>query len=68
MRGRVESMLRDNVDCAYEIVIDGIDESSVALAMAEGIRAACGHKTVSIGAGNYGGKLGKYHFHLHDVL
>ena len=68
LRGRVETMLRDNVQCAYEIVIDGIDESSVAIAMAQGIRAACGHEIVSISAGNYGGKLGKYHFHLHDIL
>ncbi len=36
--------------------------------MAAGIRAAAGPGVVEITAGNYGGKLGKFHFHLHQVL
>jgi formylmethanofuran--tetrahydromethanopterin N-formyltransferase len=51
-----------------EIVIDGIDEATVAAAMAAGIEAAVGPELIAISAGNYGGKLGKFHFHLHRVL
>jgi formylmethanofuran--tetrahydromethanopterin N-formyltransferase len=36
--------------------------------MASVIRAACGPEVVAISAGNYGGKLGPYHFHLHELL
>jgi formylmethanofuran--tetrahydromethanopterin N-formyltransferase len=36
--------------------------------MAAGIRAAVGPDIVAISAGNYGGKLGKFHFHLHHLL
>jgi formylmethanofuran--tetrahydromethanopterin N-formyltransferase len=32
--------------------------------MAAGIRAAAGNGIVAISAGNYGGKLGKFHFYL----
>jgi formylmethanofuran--tetrahydromethanopterin N-formyltransferase len=49
-------------------VIDGIDESAIAQAMAAGIRAAAGPGVIAINAGNYGGKLGKFHFRLHAVL
>ena len=37
-------------------------------AMAVGIRAAAGPGILAITAGNYGGKLGKFHFHLRAVL
>jgi len=39
--------------------------------MAAGIRAACagaGGALTRITAGNYGGKLGPFHFHLHELL
>jgi formylmethanofuran--tetrahydromethanopterin N-formyltransferase len=68
LRGRVESKLADGAAAAYEIVVDGIDEASVASAMAAGIRAAAGPGIVAITAGNYGGKLGKFHFHLRKLL
>ncbi|HEX3727745.1 MAG TPA: formylmethanofuran--tetrahydromethanopterin N-formyltransferase [Pirellulales bacterium] len=68
LRGRVESKLADGANAAYEIVIDGIDEASVARAMADGIRAAAGSGIVAITAGNYGGKLGKFHFHLRELI
>lgn len=68
LRGRVESRLHPDANCAYEIVIDGIDESAVGGAMAAAIRAAAGEGVVQIGAGNYGGKLGKHHFHLRQLL
>jgi formylmethanofuran--tetrahydromethanopterin N-formyltransferase len=66
--GRVPSELHAGVACAVEIVIDGIDEATVAAAMAAGIEAAVGPELIAISAGNYGGKLGKFHFHLHRVL
>ena len=66
--GRVNSELDPAATASLEIVIDGVDESSVAAAMAAGIRAAVGPDIVAISAGNYGGKLGKFHFQLHEVL
>jgi formylmethanofuran--tetrahydromethanopterin N-formyltransferase len=68
LRGRVETKLAPGANAAYEIVIDGVNEPSVAAAMAEGIRAAAGSGVVAITAGNYGGKLGKFHFHLHQLV
>jgi formylmethanofuran--tetrahydromethanopterin N-formyltransferase len=68
LRGRVETQLRAGANCAYELVIDGVDEPSVAAAMATAIRASAGPGVIAISAGNYGGKLGKFHFHLHEVL
>ena len=68
LRGRVDTKLADGANAAYEIVIDGVDEASVAAAMAAGIRAAAGAGVVAITAGNYGGKLGKFHFHLRELL
>jgi formylmethanofuran--tetrahydromethanopterin N-formyltransferase len=68
LRSNVASQLHPEATCAYEVVIDGVDEPAVARAMAAGIRAAVGEGVVRIGAGNYGGKLGKYHFRLHEVL
>ena len=68
LRGRVETRLEDGVNYAYEIVIDGTGEEQVAAAMAAGIRAAAGKDVLAIGAGNYGGKLGKFHFHLRQLV
>jgi formylmethanofuran--tetrahydromethanopterin N-formyltransferase len=68
LKGRVASQLHPDADCAYEIVIDGVDESSVGAAMLEAMRAAAGDGVLRISAGNYGGKLGKFHFHLQQLL
>ena len=68
LAGHVATHLHPQASCAYELVIDGIDERSVSQAMARAIRAAAGDEIVAITAGNYGGKLGKFHFHLHQVL
>jgi formylmethanofuran--tetrahydromethanopterin N-formyltransferase len=69
LRGRVASRLHPEANCAYEIVIDGVDAPTVGRAMAAAMRAAAdGEGIVAISAGNYGGKLGKYHFPLHDLL
>ncbi|MBN1851677.1 MAG: formylmethanofuran--tetrahydromethanopterin N-formyltransferase [Pirellulales bacterium] len=68
LRGRVNSELVETANCAYEIVIDGITEDAVAHALATAIRATAGEGVPAIGAGNYGGKLGKYRFHLRELL
>lgn len=67
--GLTESALPEGVAAVVEIVIDGLDEGAVAAAMRAGIRAACACPGVSaISAGNYGGKLGQYHFKLRELL
>ena len=68
LRGRVESNLPKNVNCVYEIVLDGTSSEAVARATRTGIEAAVGEGVVSISAGNYGGKLGKHHFYLRDII
>jgi formylmethanofuran--tetrahydromethanopterin N-formyltransferase len=68
LRGRVASKLHKDANCAYEIVIDGTSEAAVGGAMAAALRAAAGPGAVSITAGNYGGKLGKFQFHLRKLL
>lgn len=53
----------------YEIVIDGLSFDAVKLAMKHGLHAAASMPGVlRITAGNYGGKLGKHHFYLRDLL
>lgn len=68
LRGLVETQLHPDAHYACEIVIDGVDQPAVARAMAAAMRAAAGDDLLAIGAGNYGGKLGKFHFRLHDLL
>jgi formylmethanofuran--tetrahydromethanopterin N-formyltransferase len=67
-RSRVETELVEGANCCYEIVIDGIDEAAVAQAMRTALEEAAGEGVLAIGAGNYGGKLGKFHFRLHEVV
>ena len=65
------SELSAEVGCVLEIVIDGLTEADVGAAMTAGIVAAAGlgraGGLLRISAGNYGGKLGPYHFHLHQL-
>lgn len=69
LRGLVASELPADCGAVYEIVIDGLDETSVQSAMRLGLHAAVAQPgIVQITAGNYGGKLGKHHFHLKDLL
>lgn len=68
LRGLVKSSLPDSVNAVYEIVIDGLDLNAVEEATRAGIRAACQPGVVRISAGNYGGKLGPFHLHLHKLL
>ncbi|MEZ6115197.1 MAG: formylmethanofuran--tetrahydromethanopterin N-formyltransferase [Pirellulaceae bacterium] len=68
LKGKVESQLVDGANCVLEVVIDGISEAAVAAATRAGVLAAAGDNVLAIGAGNYGGKLGKFHFHLRPLL
>lgn len=68
LHARTASVLPEGCQAVYEIVIDGIDEQAVSRAMRAGILAACMPGILMISAGNYGGKLGPYHFHLHKLL
>ena len=61
--------LPSNVNCVYEIVIDGLTVDAVKKAMSVGIRAAADVSgVVMISAGNYGGKLGPYKAFLRKLL
>jgi formylmethanofuran--tetrahydromethanopterin N-formyltransferase len=68
LRDQVQTELVDGACCAYELVIDGMDEPSVAKAMRVAIEAAVGEGIVAISAGNYGGKLGKYPIRLLELF
>jgi formylmethanofuran--tetrahydromethanopterin N-formyltransferase len=58
--------------CVMEIVIDGLTEADVAASMRAGMAAIVARGVAAgvtrISAGNYGGKLGPFHFHLHTLL
>jgi len=66
------SELTRETRCVMEIVIDGLREADVAAAMRAGIQAGVAHGAagglVRISAGNYGGKLGPFHFHLRELV
>jgi formylmethanofuran--tetrahydromethanopterin N-formyltransferase len=68
LRGLVKTSLPDGANAVYEIVIDGLDLASVEEATRVGVRAACVPGVLRITAGNYGGKLGPHHLHLHRLL
>ena len=70
LRGRtgVETQLPPDVNSVLEIVVDGLDRSAIEQALRAGLAAACRPGVVEITAGNYGGRLGKHHFHLHQLL
>jgi formylmethanofuran--tetrahydromethanopterin N-formyltransferase len=69
IRDKVEDTeVPSGVTCVYEIVINGLDMESVKEAMKLGIEAACIPGIAEITAGNYEGKLGNHHIHLHDIL
>ncbi len=75
-----QSDLREGENVAMEVVIDGLTASHIADAMRVGIIAACqselpekasknsSGKLLRVTAGNYGGKLGRHHFHLAELL
>jgi formylmethanofuran--tetrahydromethanopterin N-formyltransferase len=68
LRGLVPSALPEGANAVYEVVLDGLDLSAVEDATRAGVRAACRPGILQISAGNYGGKLGPFHLHLHRLL
>jgi formylmethanofuran--tetrahydromethanopterin N-formyltransferase len=66
------SELTPHTRCVMEIVIDGLTEADVGAAMRVGMEAGialgAGKGLLRISAGNYGGKLGPFHLHLHKLL
>ena len=71
LKGVTASRLEDGMESVLEIVIDGLTQEDVAAAMRAGIDALCGIGAAGgvrrISAGNYGGKLGPYQFHLREL-
>jgi formylmethanofuran--tetrahydromethanopterin N-formyltransferase len=67
-----KSELTPETRCVMEIVIDGLTEADVAAAMRAGLGAGIAFGAerglLRISAGNYGGKLGPFHFHLHKLM
>lgn len=69
LRGLTKTELPANCHAVYEIVIDGLSFEAVQAAMKRGLHAAAASdNVVRITAGHYGGKLGKHHFYLKDLL
>ncbi|MBI1336989.1 MAG: formylmethanofuran--tetrahydromethanopterin N-formyltransferase [Phycisphaera sp.] len=68
LRRVVPTLLQQDVGCVYEIVINGLTENAIAGAMRDGILASIGPDIIAVSAGNYGGKLGKFHFKLRTIL
>ena len=70
LRGRpdVVSQVPEGANSVLEIVVDGLDRAAIEHALRAGLEAACRPGVVEISAGNYGGKLGKHHFRLHELL
>ncbi|NEV63626.1 formylmethanofuran--tetrahydromethanopterin N-formyltransferase [Thiorhodococcus minor] len=72
LRGLVDSRLDAEVGAVLEIVINGLTEADVSEATRVGIDAVCtlgaDSGVIRISAGNYGGKLGQYHFHLRELM
>ena len=70
--GVVPSVLDAQTRAVLEVVIDGLTADAVAAAMRAGLEAATALGPAAgayrIGAGNYGGRLGRHHFHLRALL
>ncbi|MDI6726112.1 MAG: formylmethanofuran--tetrahydromethanopterin N-formyltransferase [Smithellaceae bacterium] len=68
IRRLVDSALPPGVNAVMEIVLDGLTEDTIRQATKLGVQAACMSGVIRITAANYGGSLGKYQFHLHEIL
>ncbi len=67
-----KSELTPEVGAVLEIVVNGLTPDHVARAMRAGIEAiaerGADEGVLGITAGNYGGKLGKHHFQLREIM
>jgi formylmethanofuran--tetrahydromethanopterin N-formyltransferase len=72
IRGITTTQLTPEIRAVLEIVIDGLAPADVSAAMRVGIEAVvtlgAGRGVRRISAGDYGGKLGKFHFRLHEIM
>ena len=72
LKGQTKTDLSPEIESVMEIVIDGLTEEDINKAMRAGIQAACGLGAAQgirrISAGNYGGKLGPFLFHLRKIM
>ena len=72
LKGAVESAIGPEIGSVLEIVIDGLTSEAVAAAMRAGLKAVIDlgpeRGALRVGAGNYGGKLGKHHYRLREFL
>jgi formylmethanofuran--tetrahydromethanopterin N-formyltransferase len=72
LKGETATRLPPEAASVLELVIDGLTADDVGAAMRAGIAAACAAGTIggvlAITAGNYGGKLGRYRFHLRELM
>ena len=70
--GVTRSALTTRTRAVLEIVIDGLTDEDVRAAMRAGISAVCAVGASGgvhgVTAGNYGGKLGKFRFPLHEIM
>jgi formylmethanofuran--tetrahydromethanopterin N-formyltransferase len=72
LKGITKTDLSPEIESVMEIVIDGLTDADIRKATRAGIAAACklgesgGIKRIS--AGNYGGKLGQFQFHLREIM
>ena len=72
LRGAVRGELDEQVGAVMEIVFDAVDDTAMRAAMRAAMQAVCqvgaDGGVLRISAGNYGGKLGKHHYHLREIL
>ncbi|MFO1057188.1 MAG: formylmethanofuran--tetrahydromethanopterin N-formyltransferase [Dongiaceae bacterium] len=72
LKAQTATRLTPDTAAVLELVIDGLTADDVRAAMRAGIAAACdaGREggVLQITAGNYGGKLGQFHFHLREIM
>src|SRR5215216_1637943 len=69
LRGQVEhSEVPPGVSSVFEIVIDGLTLEPVRETMRRGMIAAAVAGASRVTAGNYGGDLGPFHIHLHELV
>ena len=72
LKGQTATQLSPEIESVMEIVIDGLTAEDIIQAMRVGIEAACSlgpqNGIRRISAGNYGGKLGPFLFHLQEIM
>ncbi|MHB1085130.1 MAG: formylmethanofuran--tetrahydromethanopterin N-formyltransferase [Thiobacillus sp.] len=72
LRGSTKTELSQGVEAVLEIVIDAVTDADMRVAMKAGMDAVCAigaaGGVVRLSAGNYGGKLGKFHYRLREIM